>query len=159
MGVESSLLSVSSADSASGGGSHIVLGMTRYVIDAPTLLRLVTDGVEVHPDHQLVAPNAVRSQALQMLLDQVRSGEITEKQARDRHTRLTETKIRVLGDRVSRWTSFQIAQEQDWATTTAAEYLAVTKLQADALVTVDTTMAALADGVVALAPFGALARP
>ena len=133
--------------------------MTRYTIDAPTLLHLVNEGVEVHPSHQLVAPNAVRSQALQILLDQVRAGHITEKEARERHTRLTETKIRVLGDRVSRWTAFGIAREHDWATTTAAEYLAVTRLQADALVTVDDDLAAMAEGIVPLAPIGALTKP
>lgn len=133
--------------------------MTRYTIDARTLLHLVTEGVEVSAAHQLVAPQAIRSQALQLLLDQVRAGEITLKQARDRHTGLTETKIRVLGDRMSRWTSFQIAREQDWPTTTAAEYLAVTKLQADALVTVDQELATLATGIVPLAPLSALTTP
>ena len=46
---------------------------------------------------------------------------------------LTELKIRVLGDRVSRATSFKLANEQGWETTFDAEYLAVTLLQADAL--------------------------
>ncbi len=45
----------------------------RYTIDAPTLLRIVTDQLEVHPDHQLVAPHAIRSQALTLLLGQVRA--------------------------------------------------------------------------------------
>ena len=133
--------------------------MTRYTIDAPTLLHLVTEGVEVHPGHQLVAPNAVRSQALQLLLDLVRAGRITEREARDRHTRLTETKIRVLGDRVSRWTAFQIAREHEGATTAMTEYLAVTRLQADALVTLDDELAALAEGLVPLAPLEALSAP
>ena len=133
--------------------------MTRYTIDAPTLLHLVTEGVEVHGDHQLVAPNAVRSQALQLLLGQVRAGEITVQQARDRHTLLTETKIRVLGDRMSRWTSFQVAHEQGWASITAAEYVAVTRLQADALVALDDELAALAEGLVPLAPVSALSAP
>jgi len=133
--------------------------MTRYTIDAPTLLRLVTDGIEVHADHQLVAPVAVRSQALQILLDRVRAGEVSDKEARRLHTALTETKIRVLNDRVSRWTAFQVAQEQDWPVAGAAEYVAVTKLQADALVTVDKELAGKAKGLVPLAPFSALAKP
>lgn len=133
--------------------------MTRFTIDAPTLLHLVTEGVEVHPDHQLVAPQAIRSQALQLLLDQVRAGEITEKQARERHTGLTETKVRVLGDRMSRWTSFKLAREHGWSTTTAAEYLAVTQLQADALVSLDDELRGLAEGVVPLASVGALSKP
>ena len=133
--------------------------MTRYTIDAPTLLRMVTEGLEVHTDHQLVAPQAIRSQALQLLLDRVRAGHLTDKEARELHTRLTETKIRVLGDRVSRWTSFTIAREQDWPTTAAAEHLAVTRLQADALVTVDAELARLAEGIVPLAAYDALGKP
>ena len=62
----------------------------------------------------------------------------------------------MLGDRVSRATSFQIANEQHWATTFDAEYLAVTPLQADAFVTVDPEMAARAEGLVPLAPVSAL---
>lgn len=130
--------------------------MTRFTIDAPTLLHLLAEGIEVHPDHQLVAPQAIRSRALQLLLDDVRAGVLTEAEARERHTRLTETKIRALGDRVSRWTSFTIARDQDWGTTTAAEYVAVTRLQADALVTVDEELAALVGGLVTLAPLDAL---
>ena len=132
--------------------------MTRYTIDAPTLLRIVVDQVDVHANHQLVAPQAVRSQALQLLLDQVRAGAVSEKEARERHTRVTETKLRALGDRMSRWTAFRIAREQGWDTLAAAEYLAVTRLQADALVTVDPELARLAEGVVPLAPYEALVR-
>jgi predicted nucleic acid-binding protein len=130
--------------------------MTRYAIDAPTLLRIVTEQLAINPDHQLVAPHAIRSQALTLLLGQVRRGELTEQDARELHTRLTELKIRVLGDRVSRATSFQIANEQGWETTYDAEYLAVARLQADAFVTVDDDMAAKAEGIVALAPLSAL---
>jgi predicted nucleic acid-binding protein len=130
--------------------------VTRYTIDAPTLLHIVTEQLAFNPEHQLVAPQAIRSQALSLLLGQVRRGELTEKDARALHTRLTELKIRVLGDRVSRWTSFQIANEQRWETTYDAEYVAVTKLQADALVTVDPEMAKKAEGLVPLAPVSAL---
>jgi hypothetical protein len=64
--------------------------------------------------------------------------------------------MRLLGDRVSRRTAWKIAMEQGWDTTYEAEYVAVTKLQADALVTVDPSMAARADGIVPLAPLDAL---
>lgn len=43
---------------------------------------------------------------------------------------------------MSRRTAWNIAQEQGWETTFDAEYLAVTKLQADAFVTIDAAMAA-----------------
>jgi predicted nucleic acid-binding protein len=131
--------------------------MTRYTIDAPALLRIVTDEIEIGADHQLVAPNAVRSHALTLLLQAVERGELDEKQARVLHTRLTELKIRVLSDRVSRWTSFQIAREQGWDTTHDAEYVAVTRLQADALVALDPELARKAEGLVPLAPLEAVA--
>ena len=59
--------------------------------------------------------------------------------------------MRLLGDRVSRRTAWKIAREQGWNTTYDAEYLAVTKLQADALVTVDPALAAKAKDIVPLA--------
>jgi predicted nucleic acid-binding protein len=68
-----------------------------------------------------------------------------------------ELKVRLLGNRVSRRTAWRIAREQGWETTYDAEYLAVTHLQADALVTVDLTLAAKAKDVVPLASFRALA--
>lgn len=64
--------------------------------------------------------------------------------------------MRLLGDRVSRRTAWKIAVEHGWDTTYEAEYLAVTKLQADALVTVDPRMVAMADGIVSLASLDAL---
>jgi predicted nucleic acid-binding protein len=130
--------------------------MARYVIDAPTLLRMVADDVHVSTAHQLVAPNLIRSQALTQLLQAVRSGELAEDRALEFHERLTRLKMRLLGDRVSRGTAWKIAREQGWETTYDAEYLAVARLQADALITVDATMASKAEGVVALAPFDAL---
>jgi predicted nucleic acid-binding protein len=133
--------------------------MARYVIDAPTLVHLVTDDVHIDHIHQLVAPNAIRSQALQLLLDAVHRGEISEAVAMQRHERLTEMKMRLLGDRVSRRTAWKIAREHGWETLTDAEYLAVCQLQADALVTVDPAMAAKAAGIVPLAGLAALSSP
>lgn len=59
--------------------------MTRYVIDAPTLLHLVAKGVQVSPKHQIVAPNLIRSQALSLLLEAVRKGDLTEEVALAHH--------------------------------------------------------------------------
>jgi predicted nucleic acid-binding protein len=130
--------------------------MTRYVIDAPTLLHLVANGVQVSSKHQIVAPNLIRSQALSLLLEAVRNGELTEDQALQRHERFTELKMRLLGDRVSRRTAWKIAREQGWDTTYDAEYLAVAKLQADTLITIDSAMASRAKNLVPLAQIGAL---
>jgi predicted nucleic acid-binding protein len=130
--------------------------MARYVIDAPTLLHLVAENVHVSPEHQLVAPNIIRSQALSLLLASVRRGDLTEAAALERHERFTEMKMRLLGDRVSRRTAWKIAQEQGWDTTFDAEYLAVTRLQADALITIDPELAAKATDIVPLERLAAL---
>ncbi len=133
--------------------------MARYVVDPQTLVHVVSAGVQIHPDHQLVAPNSIRSEALSLLYGQVRRGEITEAEALQLHERLTEVKMRLLGDRVSRRTAWRIASEQGWDTIGDAEYLAVTRLQADALVTIDASLARSADGIVSLASLDALSSP
>lgn len=103
-----------------------------------------------------MAPSRIRSEALNLLLTAVRRGELTEPAALALHERMTGLRMRLLGDRVSRRTAWTIAREQDWPTTDVAEYLAVTRLQADALVTVDAAMAARAEGLVPLAGLEAL---
>lgn len=130
--------------------------VARYVIDARTLLHLVADNVDISSAHQLVAPNLIRSHALSLLFAAVRDGEITEDVALQRHERITEIKIRLLGDRVSRRTAWKIAREHGWETTFDAEYLAVCKLQADALITIDHALAAKAAHIVPLATLAAL---
>ena len=124
--------------------------MARYVIDAPTLLHLADAGLDLDPGHQLVAPNHIRSEALELLLRDVRAGKRTETAALKAHERITEIKMRLLGDRVSRRTAWQIARQHDWDTLRHAEYLAITRLQADALATGDPCLAAAARGVVAV---------
>lgn len=130
--------------------------VTRYIIDAPTLLHLVDRNLVVDPSHQLVAPNSIRSTAMQLLLDGVRQGERTDKDALQTHERITELKMRLLGDRASRALAWRIAREHDWASLHEAEYLAIGRLQADALVTVDSRMRAKAEGVLPTAPLSAL---
>lgn len=83
-------------------------------------------------------------------------GELTEDLALTHHQRLTELKMRLLGDRASRRTAWRIAREQGWETTYNAEYLAITELQADALITIDPALAAKAQGIVPLADLDAL---
>jgi predicted nucleic acid-binding protein len=133
--------------------------MARYVIDAPTLVHLVDAGLTVDPGHQLVAPNSIRSEALELLLRDVRAGQRTEAAAMKAHRQMTEIKIRLLGDRMSRQTAWRVARDRDWDTLRDAEYLAVTRLQADALVTVDPELAAVARDVVPLAAVHDLLAP
>lgn len=131
--------------------------MARYVVDPRTLLHIASAGTRIHPDHQLVAPNSIRSEAASLLYDQVRRGELTEDEALRLHERLTEVKMRLLGDRVSRRTAWRIAREQGWDTIGDAEYIAVTRLQADALIAMDASLARRATGIVPLALPEALA--
>lgn len=133
--------------------------MARYVIDAPTLLHLVDAGLRVDSGHQLVAPNWIRSEALELLLRDVRAGKRTEAAALEAHERMTEIKMRLLGDRVSRRTAWRVARENAWSTLRDAEYLAITRLQADALITADPNLAAVAQDVVAVADVDDLLVP
>ncbi|GAA1957284.1 hypothetical protein GCM10009798_15850 [Nocardioides panacihumi] len=125
--------------------------MARYAIDALTLLRLVDDGLAADPAHQIVAPKSILVEGLDILLDDVRNGRRKERDALRCHVRMTETRIRLLGDRVSRRTAWDLALEHGWASVREAEYVAVATLQADALVASDPALASRAAGIVALA--------
>jgi len=124
--------------------------MTRFAIDPLTLIRLAGGRRDVIPGHQL--SHRTRSAlALDLLLEKVRNGELSEKAAMELHERMTETKMRLLGDRVSRRTAWRMALEHGWPTVHVAEYIAVATLQADALVAEDLELAAKAAGIAPLA--------
>jgi predicted nucleic acid-binding protein len=125
--------------------------MARYAVDAPTLVHIVDEDLSIHPSHQLVAPNSIRTQALDLLLRDVRAGKRSEREAMACHEKMTQLKMRLLGDRVSRRTAWQIAREHGWASLRDAEYLAVAMLQADALATVDPDMVGNASDLVRVA--------
>lgn len=126
--------------------------MTRFAIGPDTLVRLAEGKAEVDPRHQLVAPNSVRSRGLDLLLGEVRAGRRSAADALRIHEAMTEMKIRVLGDRVSRRAAWDLALERG-ASVLDAEYVAVAKLQADVLVSTDPALVALATGVVPVAKF------
>ncbi len=130
--------------------------MARYVIDAPTLLHIVDSDLSIDPANQLVAAKSILSEAMQLLLRDVRGGERTAKEALEIHERITRKKMRLLGDRASRGLAWRIATKHDWDSLREAEYIAITQLQADALITVDERLAAKAANVVPMAPLGAL---
>jgi predicted nucleic acid-binding protein len=133
--------------------------MTRYVVDSQALLQIASTGLRVHADHRLVAPNSVRYESLSLLYNQVRRGELAEVEALRLHERLTELKMRLLGDRVSRGTAWRIAREHGWATIRDAEYIAVALLQADALIALDASLIRRASGIVPMASLDALVSP
>jgi predicted nucleic acid-binding protein len=127
--------------------------MTRYAIDAGIALRLIREGSDADPGHQLVGPAVLRSHALAMIYRDVRDGTVAETEGREQLERIAALKMRLLGDRVSRATAWKIAAGLGWEDIGSAEYLAVASLQADALVTDDEALAAAADGIVRVAPY------
>lgn len=125
--------------------------MTRYVVDAGAVLRLVATEGEVASHHELLAPTLLRSQTLSLLHESVQRGELTASVAQAHLTRVRRLSIRLLGDAVLRRRAWDLAEELGWASTYDAEYVALTQLQADALITLDQDLATRVEGVVAVA--------
>jgi predicted nucleic acid-binding protein len=122
--------------------------VTKYVVDARAVLHLAREGIEVAPEHQLLAPTLIRSQTLSLMHEAVRRGELEASAAKALLARVGKMKIRLLGDGVLRRTAWTYADELGWDSTYDAEYVALTKLQGDALVTLDEDLARAVDGVV-----------
>ncbi len=127
--------------------------MTRYAIDSPTALRLIREGRTVHASNSLVAPSGLRSEVLVALYRLVRAGEIEARDGRELLERLAELKMRLLNDRVTRAVAWKIAMDNDWDDPVPAEYLAVAKLQADALITDNPQLLAGAQEVIRIARY------
>src|SRR5262249_9130771 len=130
--------------------------MTRFVVDCGVVLRLASEGIEVAPEHELLAPTLLRSQTLAALHEAVHKGELEADVALERLARIGAMPIRLLGDAVLRRNAWRFADELGWAETYAAEYVALTKLQADAFVTLDEELARRLDGIVPTATIEAL---
>ena len=122
--------------------------MTRFVVDCGVVLHLATEEIEVHDEHELLAPTLLRSQTLSVLHEAVHRGEIPADVALERLERIWAMPIRLLGDAVLRRKAWKLADELGWAETYDAEYVALTQLQADALVTLDTELARRVKGIV-----------
>ena len=74
-------------------------------------------------------------------------------------SRMTMRPIRLLGDAVLRRNAWRFADQLGWAETYDAEYLALTKLQGDALVTLDPELARKVEGIVPTATLDELLAP
>ena len=132
--------------------------MTRFVVDASAVLHLAEDEIEVPVAHKLLAPTLLRSQTLSMLHEAVHRGEMPADVARQRLTAIGGMQIRLLGDAVLRRRAWEIADQLGWASTFDAEYVALTQLQADALVTLDGELARRVQGIVQTASIDDLCR-
>lgn len=133
--------------------------MTRYVIFPDVALRLAMENAVLHPGRQLLAPALLRSQLLARLYRLVRDGRLTQKEAEQHLSYVRALRLRLLGDRVLQQVAWRVAEQLGWPDTMDAEYVALTKLQADALVTLDQEIAAAVVGLVTVAPYEALLRP
>ena len=130
--------------------------MTRFVVHVTAVLHLASAGIEVPGGHKLLAPTNLRSQTLSALHEAMHRGEIPAAIARDRLARIARMPIRYLGDAVLRRRAWDLANQLGWASTYEAEYVALTQLQADALVTLDEGLALSVRGIVATASIDAL---
>jgi predicted nucleic acid-binding protein len=130
--------------------------VTRFVVDCETLLRIAAGEIEVAAGHRLVAPTLVRSQALSALYEAARRGEISAADGIERVMRVNSLKVRFLGDKVLQRQAWRVADELGWETTYDAEYVALTKLQADVFVTANNELARAVSGLVDTATIDAL---
>jgi predicted nucleic acid-binding protein len=130
--------------------------MTRYVIGADVALRLSGREVAPDPGHRLLAPTLLRPQLLAQLYRAVRSGAMTRADAERHLDYVRKLRLRLLGDRVLQAVAWRIADELGWEDTLTAEYLALTRLQADAFATLDEELARAASRAVPVATLDAL---
>ena len=130
--------------------------MTRYVIGPDVALHLARGQVVIRQEHQILAPTLLRSQLLSLLYQAVQRNEMTKKDAERQLDYVRGLRIRLLGDRVLQSVAWKVADQLGWPDTLDAEYVALTQLQADALITLDPQLAAAVQDLVTVAPVEAL---
>ena len=126
--------------------------MTKYVIGPDVAMRLAEERATIRDGHRLLAPTLLRSHVLSLLYQAVQRGDLTKKEADERLNYVRGLPMRLLGDRTLQRVAWKIADERGWPDTFDAEYVALTRLQADALVTLDQRLARAVDGIVTIAP-------
>ncbi len=130
--------------------------MTRYVIGPDVALQLARDQAVIRGEHQILAPVLLRSQLLSLLYQAVRRNEMTRKDAERQLDYVRGLRIRLLGDRVLQNAAWTVAGRLGWPDTLDAEYVALTQLQADALITLNRQLADAVKELVSVAPIEAL---
>ena len=130
--------------------------MTRYVIGPEVAIRLANDQTVIRDGQQILAPTLLRSQLLSLLYQAVNRGEMTKQGADQRLNYVRGLRIRLLGDRVLQNAAWKVAEQLGWSDTFDAEYVALTQLQADALITLDGQLAHAVKDLVSVAPIEAL---
>jgi len=103
-----------------------------------------------------LTPALLRSQVLSLLYQAVRRGEMTRKEAERQLDYVRGLRIRLLGDRVLQGVAWKAAVLLGWPDTFDAEYIALTQLHADALITLDRQLADAVKDLVVVAPLKVL---
>ena len=130
--------------------------MTRYVIGPDVAIRLARDETVIRGEHQILAPALLRSQLLSLLYQAVRRGEMTRRDAERQLDYVRRLRMRLLADRVLQNVAWKAAVLLGWPDTFDAEYVALTQLHADALITLDRQLAHAVKDLVTVAPIEAL---
>jgi predicted nucleic acid-binding protein len=130
--------------------------LTQYVIGPDVAIQLARDEAVIPNKHQILAPTLLRSQLLSLLYQAVRRGEMTKKDADRLLNYVRGLRIRLLGDRVLQNGAWKVADRLGWPDTFAAEYIALTQLQADAFITLDPEFADAVKELVTTASIEAL---
>lgn len=126
--------------------------MNRYVLTPDAAIRLAEQRAALRDDVEILAPTLLRSQLLAELYRQVAAGERARADADPVPDVVRGFTRRFLGDRVLQQTAWKVADQLGMADTLDAEYIALTILQADALVTLDAQLAKVAATRVRVAP-------
>jgi predicted nucleic acid-binding protein len=122
--------------------------MAKYVITPEVALHLAEHSIAVSSKHRLLAPTLLRSQVLARLYEAVKRNELTKEEADRRLNYIRGLRIRYLGDRVMQELAWKLADWLGWPDTMEPEYFALTRLQADAFVTLDEQLARALKGEV-----------
>jgi predicted nucleic acid-binding protein len=130
--------------------------MTRYVIGPDVAIQLAGDEAVVPDGHHMLAPGLLRSQMLSLLYQAVRRGEMTKEAAERRLFYVQGMRIRLHEDYLLQNAAWQVADRLGWSDTFEAEYVALTQLEADALITLDRQLADSVKDLVVVAPIEAL---
>jgi len=130
--------------------------VSRFVITPDVAMQLARNRTTVPDHHNLVAPTLLRSQMLALLYQAARRGELDRREAAAQLDFVRSLRIRLLGDRRLQAVAWRVAEQLGSADTFTAEYVALTQIQADALVTLDGEVASAARRLVRVAPVGEL---
>jgi predicted nucleic acid-binding protein len=130
--------------------------MTRYVIGPDVAIQLAGEEAVVPDGHHMAAPALLPSQMLSLLYQAVQRGEMAKDDAERRLFYMQGMRIRLHQDYLLQKAAWQVADQLGWSDTFDAEYVALTQLEADALITLDRQLADAVKDLVTVAPIEAL---